>query len=265
MKKLLPACLPLLLLCVCAASAQRKPDREAAGLKGAVKSVRLESATRNTTAEGKTVESARILRSISVYDEQGNRLESTSFRHDGSVMSKNSYHRDAQGNSVQTAYDGDGKFLRKTVQLVDPQGKFTGFIFLGANDELQQRSVETRGANGRLSEQAVYDANGKLLYRNVFSYDGEGKQTEHAVYNASGNVTQKTVWAIGGGFHTMRYDERGNISFESISKASTTEATDAQGNWTEQRMLQKNTQNGHTEESVIVTYRTIEYYPPKKQ
>lgn len=264
MRKLLATCLPLLVLCVCSASAQRKTDREAAGLKGAVKSVRLESATR-TTADGKTVASARILRSVSVYDEQGNRVESTSFKHDGSVLSKTSYHRDAQGNSVLTAYDGDGKFMRKTVQLVNSQGKFVGFIFFGANGELQQRSVETRGSNGRLSEEAVYDANGKILYRKVFSYDGEGKQTDYAVYDASGNITQKTVWLVGGGFHLVRYDERGNLSFESTSKASTIEATDPQGNWTEQHMSQKNTQNGHTEESVIITYRTIEYYSPKKQ
>lgn len=262
MRKLLAACLPLLLLlCICSASAQKKTDREAAGLKGAVKSVRLESAMRRTT-DGKTVESARILRSVSIYDEQGNRVESTSFRNDGSVLSKISYQRDAQGNLVLTAYDGDGKFMRKTVQLVNSHGKFVGFNIFGANGELQQRSVETRNANGQLAEEAVYDVNGKLLYRNVYSYDGEGKQTEYAFYNASGDLTQKTIWAMGGG-HTVRYDKRGNISFESTSKASTTEATDAQGNWTEQRMSQKNTQNGHTEESVVVTYRTIEYYPPK--
>ncbi|MDX6269861.1 MAG: hypothetical protein QOD28_1084 [Acidobacteriota bacterium] len=264
MRKLLPACLPLLLLCAFVASAQRKPDREAAGLKGAVKSVRLEWA-RRTTKDGKTTESARRPQSVIVYDEQGDRIESTSFMYDGSVIFKTTYQRDAQGHMVQTSYDGDGKLMRKTVQLVDRQGKFVGFIFYGANGELKQRSVETRGANGRLLEEAVYDAGEKLLYRKVFTYDGQGEQTEYTVYGSSGNVTQKTVWLGGGSFHIVSYDERGNIQVESTNKASIREKLDSQGNWTEQHTPQKHTQNGHTEEFVGVTYRTIEYYPPKKQ
>lgn len=267
MRKLFAVCVPLsllLLLCAFAASAQRKTDREAGSLKGTVKAVRLEWAKR-TINDGKTVDSPRWLRSVTVYDQQGNRSESTSFKHDGSVLFKTSYNRDAQGHSIHTVYDNDGKFLRKTVQLVDQQGRFVGFIFYGVNGELQQRSVERRGANGRLSEEAVYNADGKLLYRNVFSYDGEGRQTEYAVYDSSGNLTRKTVWAKNGGYNTLRYDERGNISFESTNQASTIENTDPQGNWTEQHAWQKTTQNGHTEEFIGITYRTIEYYQPKKQ
>ena len=103
-----------------------------------------------------------------------------------------------------------------------------------------------------------------LLYRNVFSYDSQGKQTEFAVYNSAGRLMEKTAWAEGGGYHAVRYDERGNIWFEATNKASTVEDVDPQGNWTEQHTPQKNTQGGHTQEFTGVTYRTIEYYAPKK-
>ncbi|HEX8456483.1 MAG TPA: hypothetical protein VF656_04100 [Pyrinomonadaceae bacterium] len=264
MSKLFAAFLLLSVLYICNASAQRKTDLEAAKLRGMVKSVRVESATL-TNEDGKTIESERRPRDVTVYDGQGNRIESQSFRHDGIVLSRTSYERDAQEHVILTTYDGDGKFVRKAVQLVNAEGKFVGFIFFGANGELKQRSVEMRAANGRLAQEAVYDGNGKLLYRNIFSYDVNGTQTEYAVYDASGNLTQKTVWLTGGGFHTVRYDERGNISFESTNQASTIEETDVQGNWTKQRESQKNTQNGYTREFVVVTYRTIEYYPPKKK
>jgi len=143
------------LLCACVVSAQRKSDREAAGLSGPVKSVRTEWA-KLTTSDGKTVESARTLQSLTVYDEQGNRIESTRFDLNGAVLFKTVYSRDAQGNSLSALYDGDGKLLSRTLQSVNEKGKPNGLITFGADGKLQRRSVETRSTNGRrLSRRAL--------------------------------------------------------------------------------------------------------------
>ncbi len=79
------------LLCACVVSAQRKSDREAAGLSGPVKSVRTEWA-KLTINENKAAESsARTVQSLTVYDEQGNRIESTRFDLNGAVLFKTVY------------------------------------------------------------------------------------------------------------------------------------------------------------------------------
>jgi len=251
------------LLCACTVSAQKKTDLEIEGLKGRVRSVRVEWA-RLTVEGGKLVASPRRPQRLTIYDEQGNKTESMIFKHDGSILTKSVYGKDAQGNLVTASFDGNGKLIRRTVMMLNAQEQFPDVFVFGPNGEPLERSVRTRRADGRLTEEAIYDANGALLYKNVFSHDDQGKQTEFANYNSAGKLTQKTVWLNDGGIHSIKYDERGNLWYESIHRASTIEDIDPQGNWTERHTPEKTTQEGHTREYVGVTYRAIEYHTAKK-
>lgn len=265
MRRIFAAAVFALSCCAALAAQGAKTDAGPHGLNGPVRSVRVERTNRTTDASGGAVESPRHLVSVTAYDERGVAVERTTFDHRGAIQSRQVYGRDEQGNAVTALYGGDGKLLGRSVSQPENPDRSGGHLHTGANGESQRRSVYRRTPEGKIAEQEVYDASGALLQRSVYAYDAAGRQTEMAHYGPDGRLRDKSVWLAGGGFHSVRFNEDGSLFFEQKNESPAAEETDAHGNWTRHSARVINTQNGHTREYVEIIYRTIEYYPAKKQ
>lgn len=266
MRRLLFAFALALSCCPALAAQEAESGSDKLSLKGPVRSVRVEHATR-TTGGGKTSESPRELSSVTTYDERGAAVERASYDHRGALRSRETYGRDEHGNSVTTSYGGDGKLLRRTVSQpagADRPGAYV-VVTSGPGGELARHSIHRRMAEGRVAEQEVHDARGALIQRNVYTYDAAGRQTETTNYGADGRPREKTLWLAGGGSHSVRYHDDGSLFFEQRNEPPVFEEADSHGNWTRRSEYVTNTQKGHTRAYVQITYRTIEYHPAKKQ
>lgn len=256
----------LALLCAgTSAAQQKKSHREAQGLSGPVRSIRTEYAQR-TTEGGKTVESPRQHRRLTLFDERGDMLEVTTYDHKGAVSSRAVNGRDAQGRAVSFNYDGEGKLVNRRETLFNDEGKPAGHLTYGPDGELKQKVVDKHNPDGSIAEQEIYDAGGALLYKNLFVRDERGQQIAFEFHDATGRLLDKTLTpnGVGKGFHTAKYDAGGGVEFEQTTEAGVVEEVDARGNWIRQSARVKSAQNGHAREYVSVTYRTIEYFDSKR-
>ncbi|MBC7910110.1 MAG: hypothetical protein H7Y30_06400 [Pyrinomonadaceae bacterium] len=237
--------------------AQTITDREGQGLKGAVKSIRVERAEM-VKKEDKLVERRRFLMSIFTYDEQGYRTEELSYNPDGALAGKSVISRDDKGIRTTIFYKADGTMRAKWVDSLDKDGRFQGGAHYDADGALESRSAYTYAADGKLIEAAMYNADGSLKNKTVFKHNAEGKQIGYEVYNAAGVLMQKDVQDGANKSNTM-YDGNNTMTHNWIAQQPSYEL-DAQGNWIKKSTLQLVTRGDHTEEIVEVLYRTISYY-----
>ena len=245
------------LLLVYIISAQIRTDKEVDGLKGEVKSVRLER-TEIFQREGKPVEKARILQSVITYDEKGNKIEELRYNFNGSLAEKMVFARDDKGNQTKIIYKPDGTIDSKWVYNFDASGKMTGGAQYNSDGVLRLKMVRNFDARGKLIEGAMYAADGSLMNKTLFKYYAEGKQTEDAVYNASGTLMQKYMRSDIGDTVVL-YDNDGEIRYKAISQSPSLEL-DSQGNWIKRSTLRTVTQGDKAEGVIEVVYRTIIYY-----
>lgn len=250
----------LLLLSLTLASfvnAQTLLDREMDGLKGKVKSVRVERASVLKRA-GQLVEGARVLQSETTYDEKGNRLEEVRYSRNGAVEERVVSGRDENGNQTKTNYKPDGTIVSKWVYTYDAKGKMMGGAQYAADGTLQMKMVREYGADGKAISGAMYDANGALMNKTLFSYDEKGKQKKDVLYNAAGALMQEYARSAEGDTVVL-YDNNGTIRLKSVSQAPAFEY-DASGNWIKESISRTDTHGDKTAETIEVAYRTITYY-----
>jgi hypothetical protein len=241
----------------CTASAQARVDRETDGLKGRVKSVRVER-SKVRKRDGRTFEESKRLQSVATYDEKGNKLEEVGYNSDGAVTWKRVFARDDKGNRTETTYKADGTIDAKWVTTYDASGKMTGSAQYAADGSLRHKSVREFDANGKLITGAIYDANGSLMNKTFFSYDAKGPQARDALYNADGTLVQELV-RTDTGYTVVLYDSDGSVRYKSFDQLPSSEL-DSNGNWIKQTTLRTILQGGKPEETEEVTYRTIIYY-----
>jgi len=256
MRRLLVMLLFTLLL-IHPAAAQKRTDRESAGLKGPVRTVRLEWAE-ISQQDGKAVERPRKLQFTTTYDEKGNRKEVTNYNLNGSLQDKRIYTRDGEGNLTETIYKADGTMDSKLIYTYDEKGRITGWSVYDAVGSLRRKAIGAYDAHGKPTESAIYNADGSLMNKTVHSYDAEGKQAGHAVYNAAG-VLMQTYERNGTEDIVVLYNEDGTFHYRSVSKSPTSEF-DSHGNWIKQSTPRSITRAGKSEEVIAVFYRRITYY-----
>ena len=237
-------------------SAQTMTDRETDGLKGKVKSVRVESA-HVSKRDGQAFESSRRLQSEATYDEKGNKLEEIRYNSRGAIEERVVSGRDEKGHPTKTQYKADGTIASKWVFNYDAKGKMTGGAQYAADGTLQLKMVREFDANGKFISGAMYDVNGALMNKTVSVYDAQGKQAKDTVYNAAGALLQELVRAGGVDTVTM-YDSDGTIRYKAVSQSPAVES-DSNGNWIKRSTPMTTTQRGKTEEGIEVVYRTITY------
>ncbi len=256
---------------------RRKTAWERAELRGAVQTVRVETAELSRSA-GTWVEGPRVLaqtvayssegnpiedvsyttagkKKVIAFDEQGNMTTAVIYKPDGSIDGKEISTYDAQGNETERAvYDGSGSFKYKWVSAWGAEGKRTELILHypstrgGTSTIPVIRWMFTYDAQGRVAEVEEYDT--RPDYRTTggvqYPYKTEGYLMNKKVnsYDAKGNrveVVQHHIY--GAPKQTWRY---------------TYDAFGAMGNWTKRTTMEG---KGSSEPlPTRVTYRTFIYY-----
>jgi hypothetical protein len=232
------------------------PDSKFFGLKGPVKTVRLEI-TDIRSRDGKSVEDRRRLISLATYDEKGNMVEEVRYNQDGSVEEKEVFIHDGFQRQKATAYKGDGTVISNTVYSYDAEGKLITWSSYKEDGALLLKGTHMYRPDGKPLEGTIYNANGSVMSKTIFKYDSNGKPVEDAVYNSAGVMFQKNVH--GKEDASILYNEDGSIGYQFVNKARTWEY-DPQGNWIKQLTPSVVTRRDTKEEIVSVMYRTITYY-----
>ena len=257
MKKLFGV-MSLILLLTHLTNAQAQLDREFDGLKGSVKTVRLERAE-VSQRDGKAVESPRQLESVTTYDEKGNKTEALNYDYKG-ISRRSVFTRGENGNQIQTKFKPDGSVDSKWIQTYDARGRMSGGAQYNADGVLQRKSVSTYDPNGKFVDGAMYNADGSLINKTVYRYDAEGKPTGLDLYNANGVLIMKSVDTASESVATL-YNDDGTVQTQfANARQSSTQEFDSHKNWIKQSTPKSVVRAGQAAESVEVLYRTITYY-----
>jgi hypothetical protein len=188
MKRGLPVLFVVALWAV-AANAQAKSDREHAGLRGAVQSVRTE-VSEFAPEGGGSVEGRRRLLQTITYNARGDRVKLVDYNHDGSVAQTLVHTFDGLGrNNGYEEYTGGLKTPRRHVYVLDDRGRRIEYSFVQPDGSAGEKCLYRYDARGNVVEETLHGHKGELISRNVLAYDEEGRQVSQTRYNADGSVS----------------------------------------------------------------------------
>jgi len=208
---------------------QKKSDLEHAGLKGKVKTVKVEEA-KITNKSGKPAEGKRVQLETQNYGENG--MLTKSVRYDAEKRGDYFYNYDSAGNRLEFIRNATSSSRVKTEFKYDPNGYRIEEVQTG-DEGLIAKVVSVYDANGLRTERRMYTRQG-LFARRTYSYGSDGNPTEEAEYDPKGGLVGKQGY-----------------SYE----------LDSSGNWIKRITSSHGTSNGKpVSEPVAVTYRTITYY-----
>lgn len=208
---------------------QKKSDLEHAGLKGKVKSIKIEQA-KITTKSGKQVEGKRVQLETQTYNKDGMLVKSV--RYDGDRRGDYFYDYDSSGNRLE--------FIRSAISSSRVK---TAFKY---------------DANGYRTEE-VQDGDQGLVARVVSVYNTSGLRTERRMYNKQGLFARRTYTygADSNPIEEAEFDPKGDL----VGKQRYTYELDSTGNWIKRVTLSQGMSDGKpVSEPAEVTYRTITYF-----
>jgi YD repeat-containing protein len=265
----------LLLFTTTYASGVGKSDRENDGLKGVVKTLRID-VENYTDQAGQWIKQNRLDVLYKMYDEKGYLLENTPAPSVTAPL-KLAHRYDVEGrvieskvlapNSAKTTftYKSIGDITEKhslvgnhpTSDRIDVYDKNNRLLAIKVRENGSTRTIETYSydSQGRILKRDTYDAIGKVMYRSICDYDAEGrvKQCINSGPNEGRVVhdypTQDTET------QTI-YNADGMIT----SKTTYSYENDNNGNWIKEVELTKYFGDRQYETKKIF-YRTITYYP----
>lgn len=208
---------------------QKKSDLEHAGLKGKVKTVKVDEA-KFSNKSGKPVEGKRVNVETQSYGENGMLVKS--IRIDAGQRGDYFYTYEANGNRQE--------LIRNTITSSRVKTEFK------------------YDANGyRIEEVQTGDAG--LVAKIISVYDAKGLRTERQMFTKQGLFARRT-YAYGADGHPTEeaeYDPKGGL----VGKQSYSYELDATGNWIKRITSAQGMSGGKPfSEPAEVTYRTITYY-----
>ena len=265
-----------ILIIALTATAQVKNDRIRYGLKGAVKSVRVEEA-KVSTKFGKPVEEKRELQEMAEFDEAGNKRklevgDGTLYSLYRRYTTSFKFVRGEDGHLEEMGYDEGGTLKCKTTFMFDSRGNVneeTVYELERDSFVIYQKTVFSFDGLNRLKESVVYNSKGAIERRFNYTYAGN-LVTETETYGESARYTDST-----GAKEIQTLDTKGNvIAFSRIltyekskpkdkdpAKFRNTYEFDSKGNWTKKTSSHLVTTQGPPFfEITSITYRTITYF-----
>jgi hypothetical protein len=188
------------------------------------------------------------------YDKNGNRLELSSYKSDGGLVS-----------TIKSLYDSSGKVAAEETVLANGVVDIKTTIKTDENgNRVEQNDIKQGGggnlfnykyiyrydAQAHMIERVGYRGNGTFFLKYNFTYDANGNRTEWLQLTQTNQLISKV---------TYKYDDKNNIIEETKYQADNTvkEAFtytyefDKKGNWTKQKKLQ----NGNVVETRVREYK----------
>lgn len=178
------------------------------------------------------------------YDENGNRIELSNYKPDGSLNS-----------TIKSIYDANGNLMGEQTLLGNGSVDNTSTIKIDAKgNRMEQDDKKTGNSNplfnykqyykydekGQLVERLSTRANGAFAFKYGFKYDENGNRTEWTRYGSDNSVLGKVVY---------KFDAKNNVTEEvhynndgSIKETYTfTYDFDKKNNWIRQKKMLNNT------------------------
>ena len=228
-KRMMIAMVFAMTLACYAGAQQKKSDLEHAGLKGKVKSVKVEEA-KITNKSGKQAESKRVQAETQNYGENGMLVKAV--RYDADKRGDYFYNYDSSGNRLEFIRNATSSSRVKTEFKYDANGYRIEEVQTG-DEGLVAKVISVYDANGRRTERRMYNKQG-LFARRTYAYGPDGNPSEEAEYDPKGGLVGKQVY-----------------SYE----------LDSTGNWIKRITSSHGMSDGKPViEPAEVTYRTITYY-----
>ena len=208
---------------------QKKTDLEHAGLKGKVKSIKIEEA-KLSNKSGKPVEGKRVQLETQSYGENGMLVKSV--RYDAERRDDYFYSYDSAGSRLELIRNATSSSRVKTEFKYDANGYRIEEVQIG-DEGLVAKVVSVYDAKGFHAERRMYNKHG-LFARRTYTYGADGNATEEAEYDPKGVL---------------------------VGKQSYSYELDPTGNWTKRITSGHGMSDGKpVSEPVEATYRTITYY-----
>lgn len=208
---------------------QKRTDLEHIGLKGKVKSVKVEEA-KISNKSGKHVEGKRVQVETQNYGENGMLVKAV--RYDADQRGDYFYNYDSAGNRLEFIRNALTSSRVKTEFKYDANGYRIEEVQTG-DQGLVAKVVSVYDANGRRIERQMYNKQG-MFARRTYAYGSDGYPSEEAEYDPKGGLVGKQAY-----------------SYE----------LDSTGNWIKRITLAQGMSDGKpVSEPAEVTYRTIAYY-----
>lgn len=208
---------------------QKRTDLEHGGLKGKIKTVKVEEA-RLSNKSGTPVEGKKVQLETTTYGENGMLVRSV--RVDAGARGDYFYSYDANGNRLELIRNAVTQSRVKTEFKYD--------------------------ANGNRVEEIQTGDEG-LVAKSTYVYDSKGRCTEKRLFNKQGMFARRTYAYKTGDNPTeeAEYDPKGGL----VGKQSYSYELDSTGNWTKRITSRDMVNNGKQfSEPTEVTYRTITYF-----
>jgi len=219
----------LLVVAVVSYGQQKKSDVEQAGLKGKVKTIKIDSA-KISNKTGQPVEGKKVTIETTNYGENGMLVKSV--RVDRGERGDYFYSYDASGSRLERIRNSTASSLVKTEFKYDASG-----------NRVEENQTGESGPVGKV--EYFYDAKGNCVEKKLYNNKTLFARRIYA-YGPDGNPSEET-----------EYDPKGSI----VGKQSYTYELDSSGNWTKRMTSAQGMSNGkQIVEPAEVTYRTITYY-----
>ncbi len=216
-------------LVAAAGAQQKKTDLEHAGLKGKVKSVKIEE-SKISNKSGKQVEGKRV------------QLETQNYGENGMLVKAVRYDADKRGDYFYD-YDSSGRRIEFIRNATSSSRVRTEFKYDDNGFRIEEVQTGDEGLIARVV--SVYDAKGLRTERRMFTKQGLFARRTYA-YGADGNPTEEA-----------EYDPKGGL----VGKQSYSYELDSTGNWIKRITSSQGMSDGKpVSEPVAVTYRTITFY-----
>jgi len=212
------------LTCVIAQAQTKSMAENTYGLKGPVRTYRIETAT--FVNEGSSyVEGPRVLLSEASFNEDGNRTDLRIYN-DKSVLVRRIVMTFEGRRMIEAInYDGNGTMWLRIVNQYDDEGRTKGSMTYNGDGSLNSKGVLTRNSRGLVTESTKHSSKGVLLEQVNMRYDGpkmisqerkvyypNGSLQLHAVYDALTRRSEHTTYRTDGSVANKSFRENWDIA-----------------------------------------------------
>lgn len=165
------------------------------GIKGPIRTFRIEVATFVATDDGTYVEGPRLLQSEASFNTDGNRTDLRLYNEKGALTRRIAMTFNGRKMTESINSDGAGRMVLRTEFFFDDQGRYNGSMAYNADGSLHSKWVIKRNDRGLVTESARYSGQGTLLEQNISRYDGPTLLTmQREVYYPSGPLQSRMIY-----------------------------------------------------------------------
>lgn len=165
------------------------------GIKGPIRTFRIEVATFVAKDDGTYVEGPRLLQSEASFNTDGNRTDLRFYNEKGALTRRIAMTFNGRKMIESVNSDGAGRMWLRTEFFYDDEGRNNGSMAYNADGSLNSKWVIKRNNRGLVTEAARYSGQGTLIEQNTSRYDGPTLLTQQRdVYYPSGSLQSRMIY-----------------------------------------------------------------------